>query len=95
MGVMVRLWSLRLAVGTLALATVTTLLAWASPFPLISDGRGGYSNSLNLSAMIIALCSSLLTCFFALLAKTWRWQLFLAGIVSVVFSYFAMLANGS
>ena len=54
----------RFAMGCAAVAGLCTLLTWAAPFPLVSDGKGGYSGAANFYVAMAAL-------LFAFLAAGW------------------------
>lgn len=89
-----RLWCYRLCLATLALALPAALLALAHPFPLLADGRGGYSNSRNFSAVNAALCTSSLAFLFSIFSNRWRGRLVLSSIALVLLSYLSLFTDG-
>lgn len=89
-----RLWSFRFATTTIALASLAVGLAWGHPFPLVSDGQGGYSDSQNFYAETAALGFSLLAILFALVSTRRRMLLVLGSVGLFLLSYVAMLSNG-
>jgi hypothetical protein len=89
-----RLWSFRLATITIPLALLAVGLALTHPFPLVSDGQGGYSDSRNFYAETAALGFSLLAILFALVSAKRRMLLVLGSIGLFLLSYVAMLSNG-
>jgi hypothetical protein len=89
-----KLWSFRLATIAIALALSAVGLAWSHPFPLVSDGRGGYSDSRNFYAETAALGFSLLAGLFGLVSTKRRMLLVLGGIGLFLLSSVVMLSNG-
>ena len=77
---MLKFWSFRLATITVTLALLTVGLAWTHPFPLVSDGQGGYSDSRNFYAETAALGFSLLAVSFSLVSARRRMLLVLGSI---------------
>ncbi len=89
-----RPWCTRLALGLLAAASLETLLALVHPFPLLSDGRGGYSDAPNFWIVLAAFATSMLAGLFSLIADQWRGRLFCFSLALSLLSYLAMFTNG-
>jgi hypothetical protein len=90
----ITVWCYWLSLVTIVLALPTALLALAHPFPLIADGRGGYSNSLNFAAITAALCVSPLAFLFSIFASRWRGRLILSSIALVLLSCLSLFTDG-
>ena len=78
----------------MTLALLAVVLALAHPFPLVSDGQGGYSDSRNFYAETAALGFSLLAIPFALVSAKQRVVLVLGSVGLFILSYVALLHNG-
>jgi hypothetical protein len=89
-----RPWCFRLALIAITIASTAVIVAWTHPFPLISDGQGGYSDARNFYAMTAALGFSLLALLFAVVSAKARTLLVLGSIGLFLLSCVAMLSNG-
>ena len=90
----VRVWCFRLALVAITIASTAVILAWTHPFPLISDGQGGYSDARNFYAMTAALGFSLLALLFAVVSAKARTLLVVGSVGLFLLSCVAMLSNG-
>ena len=81
--------------GSAICGAVMTVISWAAPFPLQSDGSGGYIDRWNSSAMMAALILSFATCLLALFGRgKQRMVLLVVGLALLLLSFAALLANG-
>jgi hypothetical protein len=77
------------------LGSLAVVSSWFNPFPLLPDGRGGYSNIRNSILLDAALFTALLTIGLALFGRgASRPLLAVSGSMLAVVAYGAVLQNG-
>lgn len=91
----VRTIAFRVGLITSLFCAAASVCCWLDPFPLISDGRGGYSNIILTLLCNFALATAGLTFFFALFGRrSPRLFLCVAAVIQFVITYLAVLQNG-
>ncbi len=81
--------------GWSILCSLAVLCSWLQPFPLVSDGRGGYSDFRNLALSEDALLAAPVTIGLAIFGKSVaRLSLLASGILLTIGAYGALLSRG-
>ena len=77
------------------LCSLTVICSWFDPFPLLSDGNGGYSDIRNSLLFMGALSTAVLTIVVAICGRgAARLLLVVSGLVLTIMAYGAFLSNG-
>lgn len=77
------------------LCSLTVICSWFDPFPLFSDGNGGYSDIRNSLVFMGALSTAVLTIVVAICGRgAARLLLVVSGLVLTIMVYGAFLSNG-
>ena len=77
------------------LCSLTLICSWFDPFPLLSDGVGGYSDIRNSLLFMGALSTAILTIVVAISGRgAARFLLVVSGLVLTIMTYGAFLSNG-
>lgn len=74
--------------------SLVVLISWFNPFPLLSDGHGGYSNIRNSMLLDAGLVTALLTVLAIFGRGRSRLLLAASGIVLAFVAFAALLSNG-
>jgi hypothetical protein len=74
---------------------MTTLCSWFAPFPLLADGRGGYSDARNDVLYAVAVILAIVVLVLATFGRRSS-RLLLSGtaLIQLVIAYLAILQNG-
>jgi hypothetical protein len=81
--------------GLSILCSLAVLCSWFQPFPLVPDGRGGYSDFRNLAFSEVALVAALVTIGLAVFGRSVaRLSLLASGILLTIGAYGALLSRG-
>jgi len=80
---------------TSIVCSLMVLSSWFNPFPLLPDGRGGYSNIRNSILFDAGLFTALLTVGLAVFGRgRSRFLLAASGLMLVFLASAALLSNG-
>lgn len=76
------------------LTSVLTACSWFNPFPLLADGRGGYSDARNFQLQTSALCAAVVAVILGFFGRGRpRLLMICNGVALLVLAYFALLSN--
>lgn len=81
--------------GLSIFCSLAVLCSWLQPFPLVSDGQGGYSDGCNLALSEITLLAAVVTIGLAAFGgRVARLSLLGSGVLLTIGAYGALLSRG-